>query len=453
MSKCYVEIINTKMLYIEPMFAYNVLYIDSKGMYSMNNFDKLIFHVDVNSAYLSWEATYRVQHGEKVDLREIPSVVGGDEESRHGIVLAKSIPAKKYKIATGESLFLARQKCPELVIAPPRYDLYMQCSNALNEILQQYTPQIQRFSVDESFLDFSNMKHLYPDYMKLAEEIKERIKKELGFTVNIGISSNKLLAKVASDFEKPDNIHTLFPWEIKDKMWPLPVEDLFMVGGATLPKLNKLNIFTIGELANYDLEVLKSVLKSHGALIWNYANGIDNSEVRKSSHIEMKGIGNSTTIPFDVEDKETAHLVLLSLAEMVSARLRNSQNCCSVISINIRSSNFISYSHQKKLYCPTDSTKKVAEVSCGLFDEKWNGEPVRHIGIHVTQLCTNEFYQCSLFDNGNSEKERDLDKTLDKIRSKYGSGSVIRSSFLHSGLKSISGGIGEEDYPVMSSLL
>ncbi len=176
-------------------------------------------------------------------------------------------------------------------------------------------------------------------------------------------------------------------------MWPLPVEDLFMVGRATLLKLNKLNIFTIGDLANYDLKILKSVLKSHGILIWNYANGIDNSEIRKSNHIEMKGIDNSTTIPFDVEDKETAHLVLLSLAEMMGTRLRNSQNCCSVISINIRSSNFISYSHQRKLYSSTDSTKNIAEVSYGLFDEKWSGEPVRHMGIHVTQLCTNEFYQ------------------------------------------------------------
>lgn len=419
----------------------------------MNDLNRLIFHVDVNSAYLSWEAAYRIQHGERIDLRGIPAIVGGNEESRHGIVLAKSIPAKKYKITTGETLFSARQKCPKLIIVPPHYDLYVKCSNALNEILQQYTPKVQRFSVDESFLDFSNMQHLYPDYMKLAEEIKERIKKELGFTVNIGISSNKLLAKVASDFKKPDRIHTLFPWEIKEKMWPLPVEDLFMVGSATLPKLNRLNIFTIGDLAKFDLDILRSTLKSHGVLIWNYANGIDNSKVRKSNHIEMKGIGNSTTIPFDVEDKETAHLVLFSLSEMVGTRLRNSQNCCSVISIHVRNSNFTSFSHQRKLYCPTDITKKIANVAYGLFDEKWNGEPVRHIGIHVTQLCTNEFYQCSLFDNGNSEKERDLDKTLDKIRSKYGSGSVIRSSFLHSGLKSISGGIGEEDYPVMSSLL
>lgn len=419
----------------------------------MNNLDRLIFHIDVNSAYLSWEATYRLQHGEKIDLREIPSVVGGDEESRHGIVLAKSIPAKKYKIVTGEPLFLARQKCAELIIAPPRYSLYVQCSNALNEILQQYTPQIQRFSVDESFLDFSNMQHLYPDYMKLAEEIKERIKNELGFTVNIGISSNKLLAKVASDFKKPDRIHTLFPWEIKEKMWSLPVEDLFMVGRATLPKMNKLNIFTIGDLARYDLKILESLLKSHGRLIWKYANGIDDSVVRKSNHIEMKGIGNSTTIPFDVEDKKTAHLVLLSLAEMVGTRLRNSQNCCRVISINIKDNSFISYSHQRKLYCPTDSTNKIAEVSYELFDEKWKGEPIKHMGIHVTQLCTNEFCQFSFLEDENSEKARALDKVVDNIRLKYGYESIIRSSFLYSGVRNMSGGVGEESYPVMSSLL
>jgi DNA polymerase-4 len=317
------------------------------------NMSRLIFHIDVNSAYLSWEAAYRLQHGDKIDLREIPSVVGGNEESRHGIVLTKSIPAKKYNIQTGETLYNARAKCPGLVVVPPRYSLYMKCSSAMNEILNEYTPQIQRFSVDESFLDFSNMKHLYPDYIQLAENIKERIKEELGFTVNIGISNNKLLAKVASDFKKPDNIHTLFPSEIKEKMWSLPVEDLFMLGRATKPKLNKMNIFTIGDLANYDLEILKYKLKSHGIVIWNYANGIDNSEVRKSNYIEMKGIGNSTTIAFDVEDKDTAYKVLLSLCETVCMRLRDSGNCCTVVSVSIRGSDLIFYSRQKKLLVPT----------------------------------------------------------------------------------------------------
>lgn len=415
--------------------------------------NKLIFHIDVNSAYLSWEATYRLQQGEKLDLRTIPSVVGGDEESRHGIVLAKSIPAKKYNIQTGETLYNARKKCPEIVIVPPRYWLYMKCSSAMHQILQEYTPAIQRFSVDESFLDFSNMEHLYPDYMKLAETIKERIKHELGFTVNIGISNNKLLAKIASDLRKPNHIHTLFPHEIKDKMWPLPVEDLFMVGRATAPKLHKLNVFTIGDLANHDINTIRYFLKSHGQLIWNYANGIDYSEVRKSNYIAMKGIGNSTTIAFDVEDKETAHKILLSLCETVGMRLRDSGNCCSVVSVSIRGSDLITYSRQKKLSTATDSTRKIYEVVRFLFNGLWKGNPIRHLGVHITDFCNNDFHQCSILDTFNYEKDSKLNKVVDEIRLKYGNKAVFRSCFLHSGISCTSGGIGEEDYPLMSSIL
>ncbi|HEY5523770.1 MAG TPA: DNA polymerase IV [Clostridium sp.] len=414
---------------------------------------KLIFHIDANSAYLSWEATYRLQQGEKIDLRTIPSVVGGDEESRHGIVLTKSIPAKKFNIKTGETLYNARMKYPGIVIVPPRYWLYMKCSSAMHHIFQEYTPQIQRFSVDESFLDFSNMEHLYPDYMELAETIKERIKKELGFTVNIGISNNKLLAKVASDFKKPDRIHTLFPHEIKQKMWPLPVEDLFMVGRATSSKLHNLNINTIGELANYDLEILKYKLKSHGQMIWNYANGIELSEVRKSNHIEVKGIGNSTTISFDVEDKDTAHRVLLSLCETVSMRLRNSQNYCTVVSVSIRGSDLIAYSRQKKLMVATDSTRKIYEVVCYLFDNVWKGNPIRHLGVHITDFCNSDFFQCSLLDTFNYEKDSKLNKVVDEIRLKYGHKAISKSCFIHSGLSSMCGGIGEEDYLIMSAIL
>ena len=416
---------------------------------------RLIFHIDANSAYLSWEAAYRLQQGEKLDLRTVPSVIGGDEESRHGIVLTKSIPAKKFDIHTGETLYNARAKCPGIVIAPPRYWLYMKCSAAMHHIFQEYTPKIQRFSIDESFLDFSNMEHLYPYYMKLAETIKNRIKNELGFTVNIGISNNKLLAKVASDFKKPDNIHTLFPKEIKSKMWPLPVEDLFMVGRATAPKLHSLNISTIGELANYDLKILKYKLKSHGNVIWNYANGIEFSEVRKSNYIEMKGIGNSTTIPFDVDDKDTTHRVLLSLCETVSMRLRDSQNCCSVVSISVRGSDMIFYSRQKKLNVATDSTRRIYEIACYLFDNVWKGNPVRHLGIHITDFCRNDFYQCSLLDTFDYEKDNKLNKVIDEIRLKYGSNAISRSCFLHSGLNAMCGGManGEEDYPLISAML
>ena len=414
---------------------------------------RLIFHIDANSAYLSWEAAYRLQQGEQLDLRLVPSVVGGDEESRHGIVLTKSIPAKKFNIHTGETLYNARAKCPNIVIVPPRYWLYMKCSSAMNKIFQEYTPQIQRFSVDESFLDFSNMEHLYPDYMKIATTIKERIKKDLGFTVNIGISNNKLLSKVASDFKKPDRIHTLFPHELEKKMWPLPIEDLFMVGRATAPKLHNLNINTIGDLANYDLKILKNKFKSHGQVIYNYANGIESSEVRKSNYIKIKGIGNSTTIPFDVENKVTAHKVLLSLCETVSMRLRNSQNCCTVVSVSIRGIDMIFYSRQKKLIVATDSTRKIYEIVCYLFDNVWKGSPIRHLGVHITDFCCNDFYQCSLLDTFNYEKDSKLNKVVDEIRLKYGHKAISKSCFIHSGISAMCGGIGEDDYPLMSSML
>lgn len=418
-----------------------------------NNHKRLIFHIDVNSAYLSWEAAYRLQHGSKLDLREVPSVVGGDPLTRHGIVLAKSTPAKKFNIQTGEPIYAAKQKCPQLVIVPPTYNLYMKCSNAMQELLYEYTPDIQRFSVDESFLNFSNMEHLYPDPLKLAYEIKERIKNELGFTVNIGISSNKLLAKMAGDLKKPDMVHTLFPEEIKTKMWPLPVGDLFMVGRATLPKLIKLNIFTIGDLATYNLDILKTMLKSHGELIWKYANGMDNSEVRRSSHIDMKGIGNSTTISFDVVDRQTAHKVILSLSEMVGMRLRDSQNCCKLISVGVRSDQFINYSRQRKLYSATDNTNKIASIACELFDQAWRGEPVRHLGVSVSELCTNEYFQRTFFDDKNIDKNRAIDKTIDDLRQRFGPKSISRAVFLHSDVKGISGGVGEDEYPVMTSIL
>lgn len=414
---------------------------------------RLIFHIDVNSAYLSWEAVYNLQHGSSMDLREIPSAVGGDVESRHGIVLTKSIPAKKYGIKTGETLYSARQKCPGLVVVPPHYELYIMCSNALMEALKRYTPVVQRYSVDECFMDITNFSRGCKDPVDLAHDVKDRIKQELGFTVNVGVSSNKLLAKIASDFKKPDMVHTLFPYEIRDKMWPLPVEDLFMVGRATAPKLNKLNIYTIGDLARYDTGILKEKLKSFGTVLWSFANGIEDSGVRESSHIEMKGIGNSATIPFDVEDERTAHLVLLSLCEMVGMRLRNSRNCCSLVSVSIRSGEFVNYSHQRKLYCPTDSTKKIAEVACSLFDEVWKREPVRNMGVRVSELCGSEFHQISIFEDGDVQKHRAIDRAVDDIRMKYGSTAVIRSSFLHSGLNPLNGGVGEENYPVMSSIL
>lgn len=418
-----------------------------------NNDKRVIFHIDVNSAYLSWSAVDRLQQGETLDIRTIPSIVGGDPVSRHGIVLAKSIPAKKFKIQTGETLYKALEKCPDLFIVSPQYDLYMRCSNAMVNLFYEYTPKIQRFSVDECFLDFTGMENLYPDYIELANEIKDRIKNELGFTVSIGISNNKLLAKVASDIKKPDAVITLFPSEIKEKMWPLPVEDLFMVGRATLPKLHNLNIFTIGDLANCDLNILKQKLKSHGVMIYNYANGIEDSDVRKSSHINMKGMGNSTTMPFDVTTRTEAHKVILSLSETVGMRLRDSQNCCSLVSIHFRTNEFHNFGRQHKIDYYTDSTKKISELACKLFDELWNNQPLRHMGVRVTELCSNDFCQVTLFEEKDNAKNSAIDKTIDSLRLRFGSKAVFRATFLNSGIRPLMGGVQEEEYQIMSSIL
>lgn len=413
--------------------------------------ERIIFHIDVNSAYLSWTAVRMLQLGECTeDIRDIPSIVGGNTDERHGIVLAKSIPAKKYKIKTGEPIVDALKKCPNLKIFKPNYRLFMDCSNAMYNLLYEYSPKIQRYSVDEVFMDMS---HLKENYMEKAIEIQNRIRSELGFNVNIGISTNKLLAKMASDLEPKNAIHTLFKEEIKEKMWPLPVDNLFMVGRATKSKLGKLNINTIGEVANFDIDILEGIFKSHGKVIHNYANGVEESEVRKYNYVNVKGIGNSTTIAWDVTSKDEALKIILSLTESVCIRLRNNNSLCRVISISIKGFNFERYIHQKTLSNYTDCTEEIYKEMVKAFNEAWRGEPIRQLGVRVTSLCSNEFFQSSLFDNKKLEKQRALDKTIDSIRERYGSYSVIRSTFLHSGIKAINGGNGEDDYPMMGSIL
>nr|MDA8228840.1 DNA polymerase IV [Desulfitobacterium hafniense] len=398
-----------------------------------NHKKRVVFHIDVNSAYLSWEAVHRLQHGDPLDLRTIPSVVGGDPTIRHGIVLTKSIPTKPYKIQTGETLFSAKAKCPDLVIVPPNYKLYMQCSYAMKEILREYSPAIEQYSIDEYFLDYTNMEALFGDALQTAYTIKDRIKNELGFTVNLGVSTNKLLAKMASELKKPDMVHTLFPEEIPSKMWPLPIEELFMVGSRTARKLRSRAINTIGDLANKELEMLKLFLKSHGVMIWNYANGFDVSPVREGRRIVMKGIGNSTTIPFDVEDRKTAHLVLLSLVETVATRLREVDFCTQLISVSLKTNEFYSCSHQRKISTPTDCTNTIHQIACQLFDELWNFQPVRHLGVRVSEFCSNDFRQMTIFTKA-EEKQRKADQVVDSIRSKFGDKAIFRSSFLQSGL-------------------
>ncbi|TGE31443.1 DNA polymerase IV [Desulfosporosinus sp. Sb-LF] len=414
---------------------------------------RIIFHIDVNSAYLSWEAVHRLQHGDLLDLRTVPSVVGGDPVTRHGIVLTKSIPAKKFNIQTGESIFSASAKCPGLIIVRPNYGLYMQCSRAFGDILREYSPLIEQYSIDEYFMDFTNMERLFKDPVEAAYTIKDRIKNELGFTVNVGVSTNKILAKMASELKKPDKVHTIFPDEIAEKMWVLPIEELFMVGRATAKKLRSRAINTIGDLANFDPKIIKLFLKSHGMLVWNYANGNEASPVRECRRPLIKGIGNSTTIPFDVMDKTTAHLVLLSLTETVAARLRQAQYFARLVSVSLKTNEFYSSSHQRKFSSPIDCTNAIHELACELFDELWKGEPVRQLGVRVSELTINSFHQLALFEK-DYEKQRAMDHAVDSIRGRFGNSSVFRSSFLNSGVRFSSGGtVDDEEYPMMSSQL
>ncbi len=408
---------------------------------------RIIFHIDVNSAYLSWEASYALQHGAEIDLRTIPSIVGGDQSKRHGIVLAKSIPAKKFNIITGETVYSAYQKCPELIMVSPNYERYIKASDAMVSLIQEYSPYIQRYSIDEVFVDYSNSNHHWLD---TAYEIKDKIEKELGFTVNIGIGENKLLAKIASDFKKPNNVHTLFSYEIRDKMWPLPVEDLFMVGSRTKAKLNGRGIFTIGELAALDREYIYSWLKKPGLLIWEYANGIENSRVRNNP-IPVKSVGNSTTTSFDVDNRHEAHMILLAISEMIGMRVRDIEQNGSVISVSITNGDFYSYSHQRKLDIPTSSTNLIYKTAKSLFNEMWKGESLRRFSINISELSSNDFFQLSILENFNKKQEI-LDKTIDELRYRFGYNSVIRSCFLHSGIKPLIGGVVMEDeYPMMSS--
>ncbi|NLK20691.1 MAG: DNA polymerase IV [Epulopiscium sp.] len=396
----------------------------------MTSSNFVIMHIDVNSAYLSWEAMYRLQQGDKIDLRTIPSVVGGDPKKRHGVVLAKSIPAKKYKIKTGESLFSALQKCPNLTIVPSHHELYMECSNNLMRVLEEYSPIIQRYSIDECFLDYTHMECHFGDPVSAAYSIKNRIKKDLGFTVNIGVSHNKLLAKMASDFTKPDAVHTLFPHEIREKMWPLPVEELFMVGGATASKLYNLGIYTIGDLARANPRFLSQHFKSQGILIWNFANGIESSPIIGEDYSPIKGISNSTTVSSDIIDRKTAHKILLSLAENVAMRLREEKYYGELVSISIKSSDFRHYSHQRKIGMATDSTHYIYRYACSLFDEAWKGEPIRSLGIRVSELCNDESCQMSLFNTSDIKKQQAIDKSIDDLRKKFGSKAVFRASQL-----------------------
>ena len=393
--------------------------------------ERLIFHVDVNSAYLSWEAARRVREGGE-DLRQIPAAIGGDPEKRTGVILAKSIPAKKYNVRTGEPVAMALRKCPQLILARPDFRLYEACSRAFMDVCRRYAPVVEKFSIDECFLDMSGTERIYPDPVAIAHTIKDEIRDTLGFTVNIGISRNKLLAKMASDFEKPDKVHTLFPAEMQDKLWPLPVRELFTVGQATAQKLERAYIRSIGDLARMDLKQLQALVGVKlGEQLHAYANGLDPSPVLAQPE-EAKGYSISTTLERDVTTQEEAYRVLLALSDSVAMRMRADgyKACC--VAVTIRGNDFKNRAHQKKLSDPTDITSEIYGISKRLFAELWDGRtPLRLLGIALTSITRENYAQQSLFPDRDREKARKLDRAIDGIRSRYGSDTIGRGSILH----------------------
>lgn len=393
---------------------------------------RLIFHIDVNSAFLSWESARRVKQGLS-DLRDIPACIGGDPKKRTGIVVAKSIPAKKYGITTGEPVAMALRKCPELVIVKSDFELYIKCSRAFKEICASYAPVLESFSIDEVFLDMTGTSLIYPDPIKTAHEIKDKIRDELGFTVNVGISTNKLLAKMASDFEKPDKVHTLFPEEIPTKMWPLSVRDLLFLGKAFEKKLTEAGIRTIGDMAHVSESEIQALLGNKaGHQLHQYALGIDESPV-KAKPEEAKGFSVETTFNDDIVSVEQVLPILLEQCDVVTTRMRRKGKKCTSVSVTFRTLDFKNKSHQTTLSNATDMTDEIFRNAKKLFTESWKGEPLRLIGVALTNLTDESFEQLSLFeDNEKKERHRKLDATMDEIRQKFGNDKITRASIMNS---------------------
>ena len=393
--------------------------------------DRLIFHVDVNSAFLSWEAARRVRLGEP-DLRLIPSCVGGDPEKRTSIVTAKSIPAKAYGINTGEPISMALRKCPNLVVVQSDFRLYQECSKAFKDICRKYAPVVEEVSIDECFLDMTGTSKVYPDPIKTAHDIKDEIRDTLGFTVNVGIGANKLLAKMASDFEKPDKVHTLLnKEEVETKMWPLPINDLFGVGKASTKRLIDAGIKTIGELAKSEPGFIKMLVGDKaGDQMYALANGIDESPVTDEER-EAKSYSVVTTVEENITSYEVANQILLGLADSVCTRMRKEGAKAYCVSVKIRSDDFKNQSHQLNLSDATDVTEEVYETSKTLFANLWDGKtPLRLMGIALSNISKDEEEQLSLFVDEEKEKQKKVDAAMDSIRSKYGMSKIMRGSVM-----------------------
>lgn len=393
--------------------------------------ERIILHIDVNNAFLSWSAIEKLKNGSKVDIRKRFAVIGGDEDSRRGVVLAKSNLCKNNGVVTGESLYNARKKCPYLEVYEPDFSIYRYYSDAMYNYLLQFTNIIERYSIDECFLDYTGSVNLFGDPIEISYRIKNEIKKIFGFTVNVGIGNNKLGAKMASDFSKPDKVHTLFSDEIKSKMWGLPIEDLFMIGKSSSKRLKEMGINTIGDLACSDKEMLVHKFKKYGNLMWCYANGIDNSEVMYEKE-EAKSISSSTTLTYNYSDRLEVYKILKKLSMEVGRKLRLNKMYASVVSVWIKYADFEKVSKQVKIDNVINTDEEILRYSKLLFEKVWDFERgIRGLCVRVSSFSHSRDTQLSLFDKNIVKKNSDnLQKILDDIRNKYGDDSIVYASMV-----------------------
>ncbi len=398
---------------------------------------RIVLHIDVNNAFLSWTACDMLRKGSKVDVRDKVAVIGGDETKRRGVVLAKSTPAKKYGIQTAEPIASARRKYKDLLVLKPNHLLYNEQSNKLYALLCKYFATIERFSIDECYVEYTEVENLLGDPIAFAYKLQKEIYDTFGYTVNIGIANNKLCAKMASDFEKPNKVHTLFEEEIKEKMWPLPIEDLYMVGKRSSVKLREIGIKTIGDLAHCNPTTLKRYFKNQSIEMIHSANGIDHSIVDNSND-SPKGVGNTITLPYDLEERGEVYQVLQDLSTTVGYRLRKHKKYATVVNVLYKTNLFTQTSHQLKLKNSINTDDEIYKISVQLFNELWNGEPIRLLGIRLADLIDTKIEQISLFDNNisvDSKTNENLQKTIDQLKEKYGTKAVTKAATKNSILK------------------
>ena len=391
-----------------------------------NEYERCILHIDMNNFFATVECRSRP------DLIGKPVAVGGDEEARHGIILAKNYEAKAYGVRTGESIVEARHKCPGLIILPPHYDEYLRVSRAAREIYSRYTDRIEAFGIDECWIDVSESGYLFGDGKRIADEIRESVKRELGVTVSVGVSFNKIFAKLGSDYKKPDATTLITRENYKGIFWALPVEELLFVGRSSKRRLNTLGIFTIGELANADTELILRFLGKNGLTLQNYARGWDSAPVlRQDVSYPVKSVGNSTTTPRDLKTLREAEIVLAVLCESVAVRLRAEEKKCRTVRISVRSSDLSTYSRQCRVEA-TSSEREIYRAATALYERENFFPAVRSLGVCGADLCPERDEQISVFDGETVGRARldVLEKTADSIRSRFGKFAIRRGLML-----------------------